>query len=532
MVEAAGSGAVSVLAAPCGLDVPVRATVLHDCAEELPYPDGEGTVLLLVGAGANDARMPSLVRSAARGGYCAVVLKARGGDPAPLLAEAAAYGTAVLAAAETAPWRELDAVFASALGADGLGGLVAATDPRDELFGIANALATVVGGSVAIEDLGQRVLAYSSIPGQRIDELRERGILERQVPDGLQQPAQYRAVLAAGGPVRFPAAGDELPRIAVAVRAGPRPLGTIWAIQGPEGTGPEGEQALLEGARSAAGHLLNANDSEDRSRRRCTQTLRALLDGRPVADAARRLGLAPGTGAVLTGFAFTGPEAPGPFLTRQLGTVVRQWFAAFHPRATVAAAGTRVYALVPGEDTGTARRLANGALRGVCRVFDERVRAAVSAPVRDTGEIAAQRQEADEILRALAEQESGAHPGTALGGLPGPRELPDVAGVEDVHGTLVLDRLAQVLARDPRLRHPGVDRMLAYDAEHRTDYAATVLAWFDAVGDIASAARRLHLHPNTVRYRLRRAAERFDLDLTDPDTRLSTWLQLRLPGTG
>ncbi|MER7164168.1 PucR family transcriptional regulator, partial [Streptomyces lydicus] len=91
----------------------------------------------------------------------------------------------------------------------------------EELFALANAVAAVIGGSVAIEDLDHRVLAYSSLPGQRIDELRRRGILERRVPDDPEQLRQYREVLGARGVVRPPVlAPDELPRAAAAIRAG------------------------------------------------------------------------------------------------------------------------------------------------------------------------------------------------------------------------------------------------------------------------------------------------------------------------
>ncbi|MFM9701110.1 helix-turn-helix domain-containing protein [Streptomyces europaeiscabiei] len=55
-----------------------------------------------------------------------------------------------------------------------------------------------------------------------------------------------------------------------------------------------------------------------------------------------------------------------------------------------------------------------------------------------------------------------------------------------------------------------------------------VLAWLDAVGNVAEDATRLGAHTNTLRYRLRRTAELFDISLDDPDDRLSLWLQLRL----
>lgn len=70
--------------------------------------------------------------------------------------------------------------------------------------------------------------------------------------------------------------------------------------------------------------------------------------------------------------------------------------------------------------------------------------------------------------------------------------------------------------------------MPAHDAEHGTDFAVSVLARLDAVGNVAEAATRLGVHTNTLRYRLRRTAELFDISLDDPDDRLSLWLPLRL----
>ncbi|MFD4661851.1 helix-turn-helix domain-containing protein [Streptomyces halstedii] len=70
----------------------------------------------------------------------------------------------------------------------------------------------------------------------------------------------------------------------------------------------------------------------------------------------------------------------------------------------------------------------------------------------------------------------------------------------------------------------------------RADLAAggelvrTLGAYVDASGDVRRAAERLVLHPNTLRYRLRRARERHGVDLDDPDTRLLVTLAVRLTG--
>lgn len=70
--------------------------------------------------------------------------------------------------------------------------------------------------------------------------------------------------------------------------------------------------------------------------------------------------------------------------------------------------------------------------------------------------------------------------------------------------------------------------MAAHDSENGTDFAVSVLAWLEAVGNVAEAAARLGVHTNTLRYRLRRTAELFGLRLEQPDDRLAVWLQLRL----
>jgi DNA-binding PucR family transcriptional regulator len=48
--------------------------------------------------------------------------------------------------------------------------------------------------------------------------------------------------------------------------------------------------------------------------------------------------------------------------------------------------------------------------------------------------------------------------------------------------------------------------------------AQTLLAWLECADD-ANAARRLHVHPQTIRYRLRQVSELFGDALTDPDAR-------------
>jgi DNA-binding PucR family transcriptional regulator len=52
--------------------------------------------------------------------------------------------------------------------------------------------------------------------------------------------------------------------------------------------------------------------------------------------------------------------------------------------------------------------------------------------------------------------------------------------------------------------------------EDRTLLLDTFGAWLDSDGSAAEAAKRLFVHPNTVRYRLRRLEERTGRSLSNP----------------
>ncbi|PZT68296.1 hypothetical protein DN402_08625 [Streptomyces sp. SW4] len=169
--------------------------------------------------------------------------------------------------------------------------------------------------------------------------------------------------------------------------------------------------------------------------------------------------------------------------------------------------------LLPARSPAGARRFADGALGTARAALATPVRAAVTRAYPDLLRAAALRREADDILRATED---------------GPWADGPAATAEDVRHVVLLNRLGDELRREPWLRLPAVAALLAHDAEQGTGYAATVTAWLDATGDVASAAARLQVHPNTLRYRLRRVRDLFGLDLDDREVRLAAWLELRL----
>jgi hypothetical protein len=91
------------------------------------------------------------------------------------------------------------------------------------------------------------------------------------------------------------------------------------------------------------------------------------------------------------------------------------------------------------------------------------------------------------------------------------------------------DRLVDLLiATDGELAVRLADRALAPLADDRSGrLTETLSAWLDAHGHHPTVAATLHIHPQTVRYRLARLRERFGDALDDPAGRLKLQLALR-----
>jgi hypothetical protein len=103
----------------------------------------------------------------------------------------------------------------------------------------------------------------------------------------------------------------------------------------------------------------------------------------------------------------------------------------------------------------------------------------------------------------------------------------------DGDGLLLADQhnLALVLGADRRLARDVADRALApLEAESETSrerLSATLEAWLLHRGRTEAVARALHVHPQTVRYRLGRLRELYGERLEDPDGRFELEVALR-----
>ncbi|MET8446999.1 helix-turn-helix domain-containing protein [Streptomyces sp. NPDC005209] len=497
LLDVIGGPSVRLHTAPAGLTVPVAEVLLYDAHAPLPHLPGA----LLLAVGVRAAAAGPLVRAAAEAGMTGVVVRGPDGP----VGEAEARSVALLSVDEDAAWHHVHLLLASAIGARP----AASGSGLGDLFALADAIAAAAGGATAIEDPRQRILAYSTVAGQAVDEDRRQGILGLQVPASSENTEQYRVLFAADRPVRLPALRDaDLPRLAMPVRAGGETLGSVWVVDG--GTlAPDAEETLTQGASTAALLLLRARAAQELARHQNSDLLRRLLEGTADAStAAQRLGLEGSlrVAAFVLDSAASVPDAERTAL-RLLDVVRLQCEARYGRHACVLVDGV-VYALLPGPGARH-RALAEDIVARAGQALRVPVRAALGEVVPDVGGVVDSRADADLVLRVLD------------------RHLP-VATVDEVRPRITLLRLTELLSQRRELSAGAWRRVLAYDAEHGTDYARTLVCWLDAGCDMAGAAKLLAVHPNTCRYRLRQAQQHTGIDLDDPDERLMLWLQLRV----
>ncbi|WP_306367308.1 CdaR family transcriptional regulator [Nocardiopsis sp. CC223A] len=272
--------------------------------------------------------------------------------------------------------------------------------------------------------------------------------------------------------------------------------------------GPLGEAVLLFqeelGAAAAQGHARVSSAGVDASRHRRTRLLEALLTGvgrDPAAVAALARGAhwrTPERAAVV--LVRPGPAGGGAGRPDTLPP-------SLPPDALVDLERPEPCALLPDPEGPGRLRALERSLRGACAVLGP------SVPLERVPESLERARDLAELVR------SGAVPGNGL------------VRWDDHLLALLFSRDTGLLSAMARARLAPLAELRPHQRERM---AQTLLAWLEAGSNANEAAERLRIHPQTVRYRMRRLEELFGARLRDPGERFELELVLRarrLPGT-
>ncbi|GAB3989841.1 hypothetical protein GCM10029978_116020 [Actinoallomurus acanthiterrae] len=388
----------------------------------------------------------------------------------------------------------------------------------EDLWAIAGTIATTVGAPVTIEDTDSEVVAYS--PGQEgSDDARVATILGMRVPqlhiDAMHTRHLDETLATATGlfVAHLPELGL-LPRIVAPVRVDGELIGSIWAMTA-DPLDQAQEKALMESAALVAPYLLRRQTARQADAMRRADAVRTLLGGGfDAADAAERLDLPPGPLAVLA-LTVTPPAddtvgANDGRLLRRTQSILDAHLSAMRHRGICATIDDTGYAVVPATDDEAPLRIA--------REFQARTEhgarlsVGVGPTVPGPRDLARSRADAETVLRLLHRQ---SRTGT-------------VAHLRDVYLDVLLMRaidFADTAGYDPL---GAITVLTAHDRRKGSALLESLDRYLACGEDIRAAATELHIHPNTLRYRLRRACDVADIDLADTDTKFQLRLQLRL----
>ena len=513
-----------------GLLDPGRAVahvVILDGDDDVLPPDA---VVLGVGLHDLEAITPVLTRLA-KVQAAALVVREPVANLRRLEPLAREHGVPILALTRGASWSQVAALLRAVVhdtpGAIEQESAVLGGVALGDLFGVANSLAALVDAPILIEDRRGHVLAFSGRQDEA-DRSRVESILGRQVPEGTLRAQTskgiFRELYASEGPIwvdprSHPA--QTMARTVMAVRAGGEVLGSIWvAVREP--LSPERTRALVDGAQLVALHLLHQRAGADAARRARSALLGEVLSGGPTAaDAAARLGL--GTGPHLVAsltIPTAGPNAPKE-VDAATAAAERQRLAdafAMHldvvaPGSVTAMHGEVVHAVVPArgpDPQGSTTRVAEEFLRRISSSLEAVV--AIGPAVTEPPGLPRSAAQAQRVLRVLRAGRSPLR----------------VATLRDVQTEALLTEIGDLMRERGEPPLGPLTALREHDTERDGRLVETLRAWLEAFGDVNAAAAAIYVHPNTFRYRLRRAAEIGGIDLGDPDDRFAAMLQLRL----
>ncbi|MEV8598833.1 helix-turn-helix domain-containing protein [Streptomyces griseoviridis] len=532
---AAALGAAVVLGGAKDTDV---SDVIITEPGETP-PSVPRALVLAVGARADAA--VDAVTSAGKAGVSAVAVRLDEGAsavPEALRVAAEASGVAVLGIPSGTRWERVE-TEARRIRHGG------PKDPRPvisgDLFSLAQTVATLSLGVVSIEDNGHRVLAYAG-PGDEADELRRQSILGRQCPEPylalLREWGVYRRARSGGEVVEVEARPDKgvRRRLVIGIGAGGRPLGTIWVQEGSRPLAPSTEQTLRGAARLAAPQLIDHYYEGDATARLLSRSdlAHSLLTGRfNSAALAAHFGIEPSSAAAVVAFDLRerpdGGESGGTSWREarraEAAEIIAVHAAAGRKNALVAQACGQIYAMLPEPPAAGAGhradapdavdaplvRWATEVVSALRRHTDTPVQAVVAGTAAGLEDIPAVKLRGHHGLQIMARTPERA-----------------VAAHRDLAASLMVRDLVRLLEEHQEIREPALQELVVRDAEQGTQWGESLLRYLDAFGDVSEAARTLNIHPNTLRYRVRKAAALTGLDLDDPEHRLVAMVQLRL----
>jgi sugar diacid utilization regulator len=381
------------------------------------------------------------------------------------------------------------------------------TAPIDDIFAFCNHVAWQAGGPVLMYDSAWGVIAYSTL-NQGLDDVRRSIILRRELPTDDSVAGVRRA-----SEERFEAGtscfevpympGVQTRRVVAPIRLLGVHVGSLWIA---ESAGPLHPQVLDIADHAAKEASLYFQLRDDQRRREADRFARMLLEGNqdevllgqylgiPAASRVRVV-------AVWHGEDDLRDEA------REVARVLAEQQSVEHLRLETE---DRIY-LAFYDGSGSAEHL-TPSVRAFARAMgaaDDRLLVGAGRTTTRLRHAPTSKADADRVISYLRRT-------------PGER----VGSVNTLRSQIALMRLVEILDGQFEPLPDPLRALAPLEPNDRDEALRALDAYFTHPGNISQAARELHVHPNTFRYRLAKVSDLLGVDLDDRDERLLLEIEL------
>lgn len=345
--------------------------------------------------------------------------------------------------------------------------------------------------------------------GRRVPEK----VLTRLWKDGV-----FQELLTKDEPVHIPAK-DEVglgKRVAIAIRKGSEVLGYIWAIEVNRPITEEDDDILRQAARAAVSRLVQRQGKRKAEEQRRKEFLWELLLGNHSSDTLIRQKAESLQLQLSTPYLICIIEAAGTRLEQYLYPLLMR------DKLLWVVDGNQIVLLIgqagagKQQDEALVRKvkqfLADSLGKLESHVSEGQVTAGYGRSYKAYADLVKSYREAlhaVKIKRLFPQETAGIH---------GYREL-------GIYRYLL--KLKQ-WDEEQGYENERLARLKQYDAENQTAMTETLETYLDAAGKVNITANRLHIHINTLSYRLKRIEEIMQVDLEDMNQRVALYLELKL----
>lgn len=386
---------------------------------------------------------------------------------------------------------------------------------------LADVIGELLENPITVEDADHKLIAYSS-HGESTDQARWSTIMGRRVPEKvltrLWKDGVFQELLTQDDPVHIPAK-DEVglgKRAAIAIRRGTDVLGYIWAQEVNRPITRDDDEILRQAAKAAVSRLMQRQGKRKAEEQRRKEFLWELLLGNHSSEAVIRQKAESLQMQLPTSYLICIIEAAGARLDQYLYPLLMR---------------DKLFWVVDGQQiilliglTESKKEKSNILIRKVEQFLSDSL-GKLEAHVSE-GQVIAGYGRGYKAYAEIVKSYREALYALKIKKLF-PREMAGIYAYQELGIYRYLLKLKQ-WDEEQGYENERIEGLKQYDRDNQTAMLETLETFLDAAGKVNVTAQRLHIHINTLSYRLRRIEEIVRVDLDNMNQRAALYLELKM----